>query len=134
LARSLTDADGHTGELAAIAQVERQMAQALARLPGIARCGAAERAASRARETAARLTSWDSFLEISRRSLPAALTRFKEIPVPKASKPRELLGLLLRHEVALIEFIEQAAAGCPPEKNLALHQIDRDLAQFLEAQ
>jgi len=128
----LTDAAAHTGELEAIARVERRMAQALARLPGVAEEGSEPRAAIQARAIASRLITWEAFLEASRPSLPVALERFRAIALPEAGEERAVLNLLVRHEIALIQFLEHSATGCPPERNSALEQIECDLVHFLD--
>ena len=128
----LADAAAHSGELDAIARLERRMARALARLPGVAQEGSAARAAIQARAIASRLTTWEAFLEASRPSLSLALERFRAIALPEAGQERAVLDLLVRHEIALIQFLEQSAAGCPPERNPALEQIECDLMRFLD--
>jgi len=83
LAWHLTDAAAHSAELEAIARLERRMARALARLPGVAQEASAARAAAQARAIASRLTTWEAFLEASMPSLPLALERFRAIARPE---------------------------------------------------
>jgi len=133
LRKQLEDAAMHASELDMIARTEGLMADALARVlvdpgdPDMCRAEAIEHAA----RTVAPLTRWTEFLALASKSLEPALARFESLRRSADSSTREVIDLLVRHEAALIAFLNQSAVGCPAADNMALQAIEHDLRLFL---
>lgn len=133
LATRLEDGAEHAAELSAIARIEGLMARALARaLPKPRDASAALSAAhARAEKTAAAVRTWRAFLDMSEPGLMAASTRFRMLPAARSRALAQVVGLLVRHEDALIAYLRGSAAGLPAESNDALKAIERELSAFI---
>lgn len=131
----LVDAADHLDELEAIAQLERLMASALGLVLGggddmaSARAEARDRAAS----VVTPLTRWEEFLALAIDSLEPALARFRALPQSQDALTSQVTHLLVRNEVALIDYIRRCAAGQPAAQNDALSPIMLNLTHFLAA-